>query len=77
VIPMFACYLMLLPFPFREVMGHLAFFDRETPPKSRDIIMGFYKSCLKKVFRFLTYETHFISNRTIFSRRDAGAQRTA
>jgi hypothetical protein len=48
LIPMFACYLMILPFPFRNVMGHLAFFDDATPEKTKSIIMGFYQSCLKR-----------------------------
>jgi hypothetical protein len=48
LVPLFACYLMILPFPFHDVMGHLAFFDDATPSKTKAIIMGFYESCLKR-----------------------------
>ena len=48
LIPLFACYLLILPFPFKDIMGHLAFFDEATPPETKKMIMTFYASCLKR-----------------------------
>jgi hypothetical protein len=48
LIPIYACFLMILPFPFREELGHLAFFDDETPPGDKKRIMGFYNACLQR-----------------------------
>lgn len=48
LIPIYACFLMILPFPFREELGHLAFFDDETPERDKERIMGFYKASLQR-----------------------------
>jgi hypothetical protein len=48
LIPIYACFLMILPFPFPEELGHLAFFDDETPQEDKKRIMGFYKACLQR-----------------------------
>lgn len=46
--PIYACYLMILPFPFPEDLGHLAFFDDQTPRADKERIMAFYKTCLQR-----------------------------
>lgn len=48
LVPIYACYLMILPFPFHEDLGHLAFFDDQTPEPDKERIMGFYKTCLQR-----------------------------
>lgn len=66
LIPMFACYLMILPFPFHDVMGHLAFFDDATPSKTKAIIMGFYKSCLQRHLYVWGTEKRLLSKNVAF-----------
>jgi hypothetical protein len=67
LIPMFACYLMILPFPFHKVMGHLAFFDDATPGKTKEVIMGFYKSCLKRHLYVWGSEKRLLSKNVAFA----------
>ncbi len=44
----FACHMLIAPFPFRDVLGHLYAFDWETPPEDRDRVMRFYKQCVRR-----------------------------
>ncbi|MDY6904501.1 MAG: sulfotransferase [Thermodesulfobacteriota bacterium] len=46
--PIYACFLMILPFPFPEDLGYLAFFDDAAPEKDKARIMAFYKTCLQR-----------------------------
>ncbi|MFO8048143.1 MAG: sulfotransferase [Desulfosudaceae bacterium] len=46
--PIYACFLLILPFPFFDELGHLAFFDDQTPQAEQDRILAFYKSCLQR-----------------------------
>lgn len=48
LLPVYACFLMILPFPFPEDLGHLAFFDDQTPDQDQERIMAFYKTCLQR-----------------------------
>ncbi len=48
LVPIYACFILILPFPFPDELGHLAFFDDQTPPADKDRIMAFYKSCLQR-----------------------------
>lgn len=46
--PIYACFLMILPFPFPEELGHLAYFDDQTPESDKARILAFYKTCLQR-----------------------------
>lgn len=46
--PVFACYLLILPFPFSDELGDLAQFDHALSPEKKKRIMAFYKSCLQR-----------------------------
>ncbi len=46
--PIYACFLMILPFPFPEELGHLAYFDDQTPESDKARIFAFYKTCLQR-----------------------------
>ena len=48
LVPIYACFLLILPFPFFDELGHLAFFDDQTPAPDRQRIMAFYKTCLQR-----------------------------
>ncbi|MFP4533012.1 MAG: sulfotransferase family protein [Desulfobacterales bacterium] len=48
LVPIYACFILILPFPFPEELGYLAFFDDKATDADKDRIMAFYKSCLKR-----------------------------
>ncbi len=48
LVPIYACFILILPFPFFEELGYLAFFDDKATDADKDRIMAFYKSCLKR-----------------------------
>ena len=48
LVPVYACLILILPFPFFEELGYLAFFDDAANERDRDRIMTFYRSCLKR-----------------------------
>jgi len=48
LVPIYACFILILPFPFPDELGYLAFFDDEAPAADKERIMAFYKSCLKR-----------------------------
>ena len=48
LLPVFACFLLILPFPGSGMLWQLAYFDEQVPEAERRRIMAFYKSCLKR-----------------------------
>ncbi|MBS3757414.1 MAG: sulfotransferase [Desulfobacterales bacterium] len=48
LVPIYACFILILPFPFPDELGPLAFFDDQMPASDQERIMVFYKSCLKR-----------------------------
>jgi len=48
LLPICACFLLILVFPFDEELWHLAYFDTKMPKKDKERIMRFYQSCLKR-----------------------------
>lgn len=46
--PIYACFLMILPFPFPDTLGYLAFFDDAADDAHKERIMAFYKTCLQR-----------------------------
>ncbi|MDY6823992.1 MAG: sulfotransferase [Thermodesulfobacteriota bacterium] len=46
--PIYACFLMILPFPFPEELRYLAFFDDAADDTDKERIMAFYKTCLQR-----------------------------
>lgn len=47
LLPVFACFLLVVPFPYQDAIWKLARFD-ELPEKERAPIMAFYKSALQR-----------------------------
>ena len=47
LLPVFACFLLVVPFPYHEAIWKLARFD-ELPEKERRPIMAFYKAALQR-----------------------------
>jgi hypothetical protein len=48
LVPVFACFLLILPFPFFDELGHLAYFDDRATEREKERVMSFYKSCLQR-----------------------------
>ncbi len=48
LVPIYACFILILPFPFPHELGYLAFFDDQAPARDKARIMRFYKSCLQR-----------------------------
>jgi len=47
LLPIFACFLLVVPFPYHEAVWRLARFD-ELPPAEREPIMAFYKAAVRR-----------------------------
>ncbi|MGM0453307.1 MAG: sulfotransferase family protein [Thermodesulfobacteriota bacterium] len=48
LVPVYACFLLILPFPFPEELGYLARFDDAASPEEKERVMAFYKTCLQR-----------------------------
>ena len=48
LIPIFACFLLILPFPFQTELWNLGYFDDKTSKAEKKWIMAFYRSCLQR-----------------------------
>ncbi len=48
LVPAFACFLLILPFPGSGMLWRLASFDDDVPPAEKRRIMAFYKACLQR-----------------------------
>ncbi len=67
LVPIYACFLLILPFPFSDELGHLAFFDDMTPAADKERIMDFYCSCLKRHLYVRGSGKPFLSKNVSFS----------
>lgn len=47
LLPVFACFLLVVPFPYYEPVWQLARFD-ELPRRKRTALVAFYRSCLQR-----------------------------
>lgn len=46
--PIFACFILVLPFPFAEFIWRMGTFDRDMDDAEKRLVMGYYKACLQK-----------------------------
>jgi hypothetical protein len=67
LVPVFACFLLILPFPFPDEMMRLAFFDDQVPEGEKNRIMDFYRSCLKRHLYVKGRERPILSKNVSFS----------
>jgi hypothetical protein len=67
LVPVYACFLLILPFPFPDEMMQLAFFDDAVPAADQERIMGFYHSCLKRHLYVKGADKVFLSKNVSFS----------
>ncbi|MFO7751583.1 MAG: sulfotransferase [Desulfobacteraceae bacterium] len=67
LVPVYACLILILPFPFFEELGYLAFFDDKANEKEKDRIMAFYRSCLQRHLYVRKSGKTFFSKNVAFS----------
>jgi hypothetical protein len=48
LMPIFACYILLVMFPFAPEIQQLAFFDQRVPPARRRRVMAFYRAMVQR-----------------------------
>lgn len=67
LVPVFACFLLVLPFPCSEDIWKLAYFDDRQTPEEKAWIMAFYKSCLQRHLYVNGPEKQLLSKNVAFS----------
>lgn len=67
LVPVFACFLLVLPFPFAEELWRLAHFDDAVPEKDRRRIMAFYRACIQKHLYVAGPEKQYLSKNPSFT----------
>ena len=67
LMPIFACFLLVVPFPFRDEIWHLAYFDERTPAAERRRVMAFYKGIVQRHLFVFGPEKRFLSKNPMFS----------
>lgn len=67
LVPIYACFILILPFPFMDELGYLAFFDRQAPAADKNRIMTFYQSCLQRHLYINGTEKPILSKNVSFS----------
>ena len=48
LMPVLACFILILPFPTDPFLWRMGTFDRDMPAPERERLMDFYRSCLKR-----------------------------
>lgn len=48
LLPIAACFLLVVPFPSADWIWRMAAFDRDVPPRERRRVLAFYRACLQK-----------------------------
>ncbi len=48
LMPVLACFILILPFPHAEFLWRMGTFDRDMPESDRRLLMDFYHRCLQK-----------------------------
>jgi hypothetical protein len=66
LLPVFACFLLVVPFPYHEAIWKLSRFD-ELPDKERHTIMAFYRSALQRHLYVAGPEKQLLSKNPSFT----------
>ena len=64
LLPICACFLLYLPFPFPRRLGWLAFFDRDATTTEKRRVMNFYRACLKRHL-YVTGDQHTLLSKNV------------
>jgi hypothetical protein len=66
LLPVFACFLLVVPFPYHEALWKLARFD-ELPAEEREPILAFYRSALQRHLYVVGPERQLLSKNPAFT----------
>ena len=67
LVPILACFILILPFPFSQELWRIAYFDQAMPQKDKQRIMAFYKACLQRHLYVRGAEKQLLSKNPSFS----------
>lgn len=67
LVPIWACFILLLPFPYAEWIRQMAYFDRDLPAAERARILDFYTACLKKHLYVYGADRRLLSKNAAFA----------
>jgi len=76
LVPICACFLLTLPFPFEDGVWHLAYFDDRTPEADKRHIMQFYKRIIQRHLYVHGPDKQFLSKNPAFSPMVNGLRET-
>ncbi|MFP4500225.1 MAG: sulfotransferase family protein [Candidatus Hydrogenedentota bacterium] len=74
--PIFSCILLLVPFPFPDLLYPLARFDTEIPADQRQHIMRFHRRCLQRHLYVHGADKRILSKNPTFSTMVEGLRET-
>ena len=67
LLPMFACFVLVVPFPGAPWLWRMGYVDRDMSTHDRDLLLGFYKRCLQKHLYFHGPEKVLLSKNAAFA----------
>jgi hypothetical protein len=76
LIPIFACFILVLPFPCSGFTWQMGTFDRDMPEAERRLVMSFYRASLQKHLHFHGAEKRLLSKNASFAPLVGALQQT-
>jgi hypothetical protein len=67
LLPILACFILVIPFPFSEALWRLSRFDQDMSPSDKDRILAFYRLCIQKHLYVHGPDKRFLSKNASFS----------
>ncbi|EXJ11764.1 sulfotransferase [Imhoffiella purpurea] len=67
LMPVLACFILILPFPNSEFLWRMGTFDRDMPPRERERLIRFYRRCLQRHLYVHGPERRLLSKNAAFA----------
>lgn len=67
LLPVFACFILIVVFPEAEWLWRLAYFDERLSEREKEILLGFYRRCVQKHLYVHGGERRYLSKNPSFS----------
>lgn len=67
LIPIFACFILVLPFPCSRFTWQMGTFDRDMPVAQQRLVISFYRTCLQRHLYFHGPEKKLLSKNASFA----------
>lgn len=65
--PLLCCFILVVPFPEADWVWRMGRFDRDVPPRERDVLIGWYRLCLQKHLYFHGRDKTLLSKNASFA----------